>query len=64
MAYKAILVHLNNKPRVPRLVGAALQLALPANGHVTGLFIVPHPSISASASIAMIARATSRATAS
>lgn len=41
MAYKSILVHLNNEGRVARLMGAAMQLALPANSHVTGLFVVP-----------------------
>ena len=41
MAYKTILVHLNSQDRVPRLVGAAMQLALPSNSHVTGLFVVP-----------------------
>ncbi len=41
MAYKTILVHLNSEPRVARLVGAAMQLALPSNSHVTGLFVVP-----------------------
>lgn len=41
MAYKTILVHLNSEPRVSRLIGAAMQLALPSNSHVTGLFVVP-----------------------
>lgn len=41
MAYKSILVHLNNEERVARLIGAATQLALPANAHLTGLFVVP-----------------------
>ncbi|MFN3745511.1 MAG: universal stress protein [Hyphomicrobiaceae bacterium] len=41
MAYKSILVHLNNEGRVARLMGAAMQLALPANSHVVGLFVVP-----------------------
>lgn len=41
MAYKTILVHLNNEARVSRLLGAAMQLALPSNSHVTGLFVVP-----------------------
>jgi nucleotide-binding universal stress UspA family protein len=41
MAYKSILVHLNNEGRAARLMGAAMQLALPANSHVTGLFVVP-----------------------
>jgi nucleotide-binding universal stress UspA family protein len=41
MAYKSILVHLNNEGRVARLMGAAMQLALPANSHITGLFVVP-----------------------
>jgi nucleotide-binding universal stress UspA family protein len=41
MAYKTILVHLNNEERVARLIGAAMQLALPANSHLTGLFVVP-----------------------
>jgi nucleotide-binding universal stress UspA family protein len=41
MAYKNILVHLNNEGRVARLIGAAMQLALPDNSHLTGLFVVP-----------------------
>ena len=41
MAYKSILVHLNNEGRVKRLMSAAMQLALPSNSHVTGLFVVP-----------------------
>jgi nucleotide-binding universal stress UspA family protein len=41
MAYKSILVHLNNEGRVARLMGAAMQLALPSNSHLTGLFVVP-----------------------
>jgi nucleotide-binding universal stress UspA family protein len=41
MAYRSILVHLNNEGRVKRLMGAAMQLALPSNSHVTGLFVVP-----------------------
>jgi nucleotide-binding universal stress UspA family protein len=41
MAYKTILAHLNNEDRVARLMGAAMQLALPSNSHVTGLFVVP-----------------------
>jgi len=41
MAYKSILVHLNSEGRVARLMGAAMQLALPSNSHVTGLFILP-----------------------
>ncbi len=42
MKYKSILVHLNNEHRVPRLINAAMQLALPSNSHLTGLFVVPH----------------------
>jgi len=42
MAYKTILAHLNNEHRVSRLIGAAVQLALPSNAHMTGLFVVPH----------------------
>ncbi len=41
MPYKTILVHLNNEQRVARLIRAAMQLALPSNSHVTGLFVVP-----------------------
>lgn len=41
MAYNSILVHLNNEARVARLVGAAMQLALPSASHVVGLFVVP-----------------------
>ena len=41
MAYKSILVHLNSEARVARLMSAAMQLALPSNAHVTGLFVVP-----------------------
>ena len=41
MAYKTILMHLNNEERVMRLTGAAMQLALPTNAHLTGLFVVP-----------------------
>ena len=42
MPYKTILVHLNNDLRVPRLINAAVQLALSSNAHLTGLFVVPH----------------------
>lgn len=41
MAYKSILVHLNSESRVARLMGAAMQLALPSASHVTGLFVIP-----------------------
>jgi nucleotide-binding universal stress UspA family protein len=41
MAFKTILMHLNNEERVARLTGAAMQLALPADSHLTGLFVVP-----------------------
>ncbi len=40
MAYKNILVHLNDEGRVARLIGAAMQLSLP-DTRLTGLFIVP-----------------------
>lgn len=43
MAYKSILVHLNNERRVARLVDAAKLLALPSGAHLTGLFVVPPP---------------------
>ena len=42
MPIKTILVHLNNEHRVERLIGAAVQLALPSNAHLVGLFVVPH----------------------
>lgn len=42
MPFGSVLVHLNTEPRVARLIGAALQLALPSGAHVTGLFVVPH----------------------
>ena len=42
MAYKTILAHLNNEHRVSRLIGVAMQMALPSNAHLTGLFVVPH----------------------
>lgn len=42
MSYKTVLVHLNNEPRVARLVSAAVQMALPENAHLTGLFVIPH----------------------
>lgn len=41
MSYKSILVHLNSEARVARLMGAAMQLALPSNSHITGLFVIP-----------------------
>jgi len=41
MAYKSIMVHLNNEERATRLTGAAMQLALPSNAHITGVFVVP-----------------------
>jgi nucleotide-binding universal stress UspA family protein len=41
MPYKTILVHLNNEPRVARLISAAVQLARPGDAHLTGLFVVP-----------------------
>lgn len=45
MPYKTVLVHLNNEPRVSRLIGAAVQMALPDSGHLTGLFVVPHVTV-------------------
>lgn len=42
MTYRTILAHLNNEHRVSRLIGAAMQMALPSNAHLTGLFVVPH----------------------
>lgn len=42
MAYKSILVHLNNARTAARLIDAAMQIALPSNSHLTGLFVVPH----------------------
>ena len=42
MSYRTILVHLNNEPRVSRLIGAAVQMAESDRGHLTGLFVVPH----------------------
>lgn len=41
MAYKTILVHLNNEQRVARLIGAATRLASSATGHLTGLYVIP-----------------------
>ncbi len=41
MPYSTIVVHLNNEPRVSRLIGAAVQMALPDSAHMTGLFVVP-----------------------
>lgn len=40
MAYKSILVHLNNEHRVARLIDAAKLLALPSGAHLTGLFVI------------------------
>lgn len=45
MPYKTVLVHLNNEPRVTRLLGAAVQMALPETGHLTGLYVVPHVAV-------------------
>ena len=42
MAYKTILAHLNNEDQVSRLIEVAMRMALPANAHLTGLFVVPH----------------------
>ncbi len=42
MPYKSILVHLNSEHRASRLIDAAMQLALPPNAHLIGLFVVPH----------------------
>ena len=41
MAYKSILVHLNSEARAARVMNVAMQLALPSNSHVTGLFVFP-----------------------
>ncbi len=41
MPIKTILVHLNNDLRVGRLISAAVQLALPSDAHLTGLFVIP-----------------------
>ena len=41
MAYKNMLVHLNNEGRVARLIDAVMQFALPNDSHLTGLFVVP-----------------------
>ncbi len=45
MSYKTIVVHLNNEPRVQRLIGAAVKLAVADNAHMTGLFVVPHVAV-------------------
>jgi nucleotide-binding universal stress UspA family protein len=42
MAYKTILLHLNNEHRASRLIDAALKLAEPAAAHLIGLFVLPH----------------------
>jgi nucleotide-binding universal stress UspA family protein len=41
MAYKSILVHLNSEARAARVMNVAMQLAIPSNSHVTGLFVFP-----------------------
>ncbi len=41
MAFKTILVHLNDEPRAPHLAGAAMVLARATNAHVIGLYVMP-----------------------
>jgi nucleotide-binding universal stress UspA family protein len=41
MAYKTILVSLNEIPRVPQLLAAATKLARTYEAHVTGLYVIP-----------------------
>ncbi len=53
MAYKTILLCLNEIDRVPQLVAAARKLA--ANGaHVTGLYVIPAVQVYASAGLAAV----------
>jgi nucleotide-binding universal stress UspA family protein len=41
MAYKTILLCLNEIDRLPQLIAAARSLATLSNGHVTGLYVIP-----------------------
>jgi hypothetical protein len=41
MAYKTILVHCNDKKRVARTIGAAVELAERFQAHLIGLSISP-----------------------
>ena len=41
MAYKTILVSLNEIDRVPQLIAAACQLGIKFNAHISGLYVIP-----------------------
>ena len=41
MGYRTILLHLNSQHRVAPLMTAALQVSMPDEAHVTGLFVAP-----------------------
>lgn len=41
MAYKTILLCLNEIERVPQLIAAARQLGVKFNSHITGLYVIP-----------------------
>ena len=41
MAYKTILVSLNEIDRAPQLIAAACQLGIKFNAHISGLYVIP-----------------------
>ena len=41
MAYKTILVSLNELNRLPQLLGAAASIARNFNAHISGLYVIP-----------------------
>lgn len=49
MAYKTILLCLNEIERVPQLIAAACQLGIKFNAHISGLYVIPAVQIYSSA---------------
>ena len=54
MAYKTILLCLNEITEVPRLIAAACQLAVDKKAHVRGLYVIPAVQIYPSAGLASV----------
>ena len=49
MAYKTILLCLNEIERVPQLIAAACQLGIKFNAHISGLYVIPSVQVYSSA---------------
>ena len=45
MAYKTILLCLNEIDRVPQLIAVARQLGVKFNAHISGLYVIPSPQV-------------------